>query len=31
MKEYSGPEAFFYDRCFLGLEGDVQFYIEEAR
>jgi len=31
MKEYSGPEAFFYDQCFLGLEGDVQFYLEEAQ
>ena len=31
MKEYTGPEATFYDQCFLGLEGDVQFYLEEAQ
>jgi SAM-dependent methyltransferase len=31
MKDYEGAAATFYDYCFLGLEGDVQFYIEEAR
>src|SRR5262249_7213750 len=30
MEEYSGAAAMFYDYCFHGLEGDVQFYIEEA-
>ena len=31
MKEYTGPEADFYDSCFAGLEGDTQFYVEEAQ
>ncbi|HXG21469.1 MAG TPA: class I SAM-dependent methyltransferase [Methylomirabilota bacterium] len=31
MKEYTGVDADFYDHCFLGLEGDVQFYLEEAK
>jgi SAM-dependent methyltransferase len=31
MMEYSGADATFYDYCFTGLEGDVQFYVEEAR
>lgn len=31
MKEYTGADATFYDYCFTGLEGDVQFYVEEAR
>jgi SAM-dependent methyltransferase len=31
MKEYEGADAIFYDSCFQGVEGDVQFYIEEAR
>ena len=31
MKEYEGADATFYDYCFQGVEGDVQFYIEEAR
>jgi ubiquinone/menaquinone biosynthesis C-methylase UbiE len=30
MKEYTGPEADYYDSCFSGLEGDLQFYVEEA-
>jgi SAM-dependent methyltransferase len=30
MQEYTGVEATFYDFCFTGLEGDVQFYVEEA-
>jgi len=31
MKEYAEANASFYDYCFTGLEGDVQFYTEEAR
>jgi SAM-dependent methyltransferase len=31
MKEYTGPEADYYDYCFVGLEGDMQFYVEEAQ
>ncbi len=31
MKEYDRADAAFYDYCATGLEGDVQFYIEEAR
>lgn len=31
MREYTGADATFYDYCFTGLEGDVQFYVEEAR
>lgn len=31
MKEYTGPEAEYYDSCFSGLDGDLQFYVEEAR
>lgn len=31
MMEYSGADATFYDYCFTGLEGDVQFFVEEAR
>ena len=31
MQEYTGADATFYDYCFIGLEGDVQFYVEEAR
>jgi len=31
MQEYTGADAAFYDYCFTGLEGDVQFYVEEAR
>jgi SAM-dependent methyltransferase len=31
MKEYEGADAAFYDYCFHGLEGDVQFYVEEAQ
>src|SRR5262245_15543552 len=31
MKEYDRLDAAFYDYYSLGLEGDVQFYIEEAR
>ena len=31
MMEYSGADVIFYDSCFTGLEGDVQFYVEEAR
>jgi hypothetical protein len=31
MMEYTGADATFYDYCFTGLEGDVQFYVEEAR
>ena len=31
MQEYTGADATFYDYCFTGLEGDVQFYVEEAR
>jgi SAM-dependent methyltransferase len=31
MKEYTGPEADYYDSCFSGLEGDLQFYVEEAQ
>ncbi len=31
MKEYEGADATFYDSCFQGVEGDVQFYLEEAR
>lgn len=31
MKEYDRADAVFYDHCFPGVEGDVQFYLEEAR
>lgn len=31
MKEYDRTDAAFYDYYSLGVEGDVQFYIEEAR
>jgi SAM-dependent methyltransferase len=31
MNEYGRTEASFYDFYSLGLEGDVQFYLEEAR
>lgn len=31
MDEYGGAGASFYDVHSLGLEGDVQFYLEEAR
>ncbi|MEW6298568.1 MAG: class I SAM-dependent methyltransferase [Thermodesulfobacteriota bacterium] len=31
MKEYEGAEAIFYDSYFAGVEGDVQFYLDEAR
>src|SRR5215813_3010642 len=30
MKEYDRLDAAFYDYYSLGVEGDVQFYIEEA-
>lgn len=31
MKEYEGADATFYDYYSTGLEGDVQFYVEEAK
>jgi SAM-dependent methyltransferase len=31
MKEYDRTDAAFYDYYLLGLEGDVQFYVEEAQ
>jgi len=31
MKEYDRLDAAFYDYYSLGVEGDVQFYVEEAR
>jgi SAM-dependent methyltransferase len=31
VNDYTGVDADFYDYCFLGLEGDVQFYVEEAK
>ncbi|MCS6926132.1 MAG: class I SAM-dependent methyltransferase [Candidatus Binatia bacterium] len=31
MKEYEEAAAIFYDSYFLGVEGDVQFYLDEAR
>lgn len=31
MSEYTGVGATYYDYCFTGLTGDVQFYLEEAR
>jgi ubiquinone/menaquinone biosynthesis C-methylase UbiE len=31
MKEYDRADAAFYDFYSLGVEGDVQFYLEEAR
>jgi SAM-dependent methyltransferase len=30
VREYDGPAVLFYESCFPGLEGDVQFYREEA-
>ncbi|MGE4093342.1 MAG: class I SAM-dependent methyltransferase, partial [Candidatus Binatia bacterium] len=31
MREYDHIGALFYDHYSLGLEGDVQFYVDEAR
>ncbi len=31
MNDYTGAGVRFYDCCFPGLAGDVQFYIDEAR
>lgn len=31
MQEYDRADAAFYDYYATGLEGDVQFYVEEAR
>jgi len=31
MEEYCGAQARFYDLYFTGVEGDVAFYVEEAR
>jgi SAM-dependent methyltransferase len=31
MEEYDRADAAFYDYSFTGVEGDVQFYLEEAR
>ncbi len=31
MKEYDRADAAFYDYYAIGLEGDVQFYVEEAK
>ena len=31
MKEFEGAGAYYYDAYDLGLEGDVEFYVEEAK
>lgn len=31
MTDYTGVEATYYDYYATGLEGDLQFYVEEAR
>src|ERR1051325_2503402 len=31
MNDYTGDGVRFYDSCFPGLAGDVQFYVEEAQ
>lgn len=31
MEEYDGAQARFYDRYFVGVEGDVEFYLDRAR